>query len=1159
VLLLAVAVVVGFFLLVIWAAGWFFGVAIATKLVFTAIVFAGAVAFGLLLQRHAAARIESGLLEQGKKDIAAAKPDRRKELVALQQQMVEGFTALKSSRLGRAGGKAALYALPWYVIVGPPGVGKTTALKESGLDFPVGRAASMRGVSGTRNCDWWFANEAILLDTAGRYATDDDDQEEWFAFLDLLRRWRPRKPINGLIVALSITDLATANENQIAAISKQMRARIDEVTTRLKMLVPVYVLLTKADLIAGFTEFWGDLRPTERGQMWGTTFPLATGADPKEIFEREFDVLVRTLLGRATRRLHGERRPTMRRALWTFPQEFATLRPNVSAFVASLFAKNTFQETPILRGVFFTSGTQNARPSSRVLASMGAALGVRLPGDVGGIDPKSYFLTDVFRRVLFPDRDVAGQTEAEKRRQLLVRLAVTACTLTLAALLLLPAFMTWTRNRELVDSTAEIDTAVRAVNWTAPTSLAKDATRLDAAEARLRQLADWKENGVPVQLRWGMYTGDRLYGSLRGVYVGALNHLVIQPTKKDLEDRLRAMDAGPVRTSENFNRDLDTLKLYLMLGDPAHMDPAWAAPRLARACTVCLHARASDDEGTVVPHLLYAFEMLTRGELRPWESDKVLVGRARSILAQVPQKERLYEALVRDANSELPGIRRETIFYGSVAPFIQSRTGVKVAGAYTKAGWLRVRALLGEQREKLAAERWVLADDVNSGGASVIDELRTLYFERYQNAWRDFLLDLQVQDPGSAEVALEELNALAEPEWPYLRLIRIVSDNVTLDLDEPKGLIDKAVDKGKEVLLDAGPPKRTVSPVERAFKPVLRFGLPPEGSGDTPPQTGLSQYEGLLAKLVGALTDLRDAESGNDPRKVSDVFQEAVRSTSALLSEQDGFTRPLLSPLLINPISLAWGNVVKDAGSAVGANWETSAWTKWHDKLEGKYPFVQSGTEAPLADFLDFFAPGDGVLWSFYDESLKATLDHNGSSFTPARRFRSSVNYAPDFLGVCLKRGDAITKVLFAPKSDHAEVAFSVNLHSVSSTIGEVTFEVDGASYTYRNEPERWLPVVWPGKAPHCALLRVRGTRGLNEEIARRTDFGLFRLLDAAVIKPGRAGGKADGAPTLVATWPLQAAEGAFVSMDLRPARNENPLEPGYFKDYSCPRVITSR
>jgi type VI secretion system protein ImpL len=121
-----------------------------------------------------------------------------------------------------------------------------------------------------------------------------------------------------------------------------------------------------------------------------------------------------------------------------------------------------------------------------------------------------------------------------------------------------------------------------------------------------------------------------------------------------------------------------------------------------------------------------------------------------------------------------------------------------------------------------------------------------------------------------------------------------------------------------------------------------------------------------------------------------------------------------------------------------------------------------------------------------------------------------------------------------------------------------VTFEVDGVSHTYKNEPEQWIRVTWPGKTAHGARLRVRGASGLDEEISRPGDFGLFRLLDAGEVSQGKAGGRAEGTPTLVATWDLRAARSAVVKLDLRPARNEHPLTPGYFKGYTCPRMITA-
>src|SRR5260370_34379638 len=116
----------------------------------------------------------------------------------------------------------------------PPGAGTTPAVRHSGLVFPYldPSGGGVGGVGGPRNCDWWFTNEAILLDTAGRYATEADDHDEWVAFLDSLRKNRSRKPVNGVLVAISVTDLMEATDEQIDSYAKRLPERIDCITTR---------------------------------------------------------------------------------------------------------------------------------------------------------------------------------------------------------------------------------------------------------------------------------------------------------------------------------------------------------------------------------------------------------------------------------------------------------------------------------------------------------------------------------------------------------------------------------------------------------------------------------------------------------------------------------------------------------------------------------------------------------------------------------------------------------------------------------------------------------------------------------------------------------------------------------------------------------------
>src|ERR1700744_4262552 len=102
------------------------------------------------------------------------------EVQVLSTRLREALDALKRSRFGKAAGRRWLYQLPWYVLIGPPGSGKTTALVNSGLNFPLSGKYGRRGiggVGGTRSCDWWFTDEAVLIDTAGRYTTQDSAPE----------------------------------------------------------------------------------------------------------------------------------------------------------------------------------------------------------------------------------------------------------------------------------------------------------------------------------------------------------------------------------------------------------------------------------------------------------------------------------------------------------------------------------------------------------------------------------------------------------------------------------------------------------------------------------------------------------------------------------------------------------------------------------------------------------------------------------------------------------------------------------------------------------------------------------------------------------------------------------------------------------------------
>ena len=293
----------------------------ATILIITAAA-AGGIGFRIWRRRKSSEQLAEGIGEAAKEE---------DDGVVLKDKMKDALATLKKA----GGGKGDyLYDLPWYVIIGPPGAGKTTALVNSGLKFPLSRGATpaaVAGVGGTRYCDWWFTEDAVLIDTAGRYTTQDSDaksdKKSWFSFLDLLKKNRPRQPINGVIVAISLEDLMTLSSAEIASHSDAIRARLLELHDRLKVDFPVYAVFTKGDLVAGFMEFFGSLGENGRKQVWGATFQ--TNDKTRNLVGEvpfEFDALIERLNIDLTDRLQEEPAPSTRVALFGFPAQMAALK-----------------------------------------------------------------------------------------------------------------------------------------------------------------------------------------------------------------------------------------------------------------------------------------------------------------------------------------------------------------------------------------------------------------------------------------------------------------------------------------------------------------------------------------------------------------------------------------------------------------------------------------------------------------------------------------------------------------------------------------------------------------------------------------------------------------------------------------------------------------
>ena len=402
IVILAILLIFGFVLVMDWPwwVGFFIFMAFAG-------IGMGAVFLRKILMRRREEQFVSQVIEQDEARIKAAQAKDKDELADIQTKWKEAVEALRSSHLRKYGNP--LYVLPWYMIIGESGSGKTTALNSAKLSSPFVEVTRTSGVSGTKNCDWWFFEQAVIIDTAGRYAIPVDegrDKEEWQRFMNLLMKYRRKEPLNGLIVAVSADKILESSRETLEEDGKNIRRRIDELMRVLGTKFPVYLLITKCDLIQGMSKFCNSLPEKSLDQPMGfINQDLSTGMDV--FLEQAVNTIGERLRNLRLLLLHQSGAKGVNPELLLFPEEFENLRQGLSAFVKSAFMENPYQETPVLRGMFFSSGRQEGTPYSHFLKALGL-IGEKevLPGTSKGL-----FLHDFFSKILPADRGLLAPTK----------------------------------------------------------------------------------------------------------------------------------------------------------------------------------------------------------------------------------------------------------------------------------------------------------------------------------------------------------------------------------------------------------------------------------------------------------------------------------------------------------------------------------------------------------------------------------------------------------------------------------------------------------------------------------------------------------------------------------------------------------------------------
>ncbi|PQK74308.1 type VI secretion system membrane subunit TssM [Pantoea ananatis] len=542
----------------------------------------------------------------------------------LSQRFSEAAMRLKRTHFGRRQGSLwarinanYLYQLPWYLMIGAPGAGKTTALLNAGLKFPLtdtfGNEA-VRGVGGTRNCDWWFTDSAVLIDTAGRYALQESqrarDASEWQSFINLLKRYRARQPINGVIMSISVADLLSDSAEARFEQANALRDRLNELHQHTGIHFPVYIMVTKTDLLKGFMSYHGSLDKARRDAIWGFTFPWDAGKPNKQDWHPHFDLqftqLEQKLQLQLADQMTNERDLNERAECFLFPQEFSSLRPLLSEYLDIVFSPRAETVAWNPRGLFFTSGTQEGLPFDRVMGELSRKLQLRQAGShsiaawdrvnrsspIPGNKGQSFFIRDLLSNLVFRESGLAGSNRRwEYRNQLLhwIGYGMLAGALVIMSGLWLTSYY---QNQHYLQ---QVTARLPVISQQSQQVIHQPADNIFDLLPFLNNLVklpvsdQFSLDNPPLTMRAGLYRGNQVSDAAWALYQNALKSLLLPRVAQQITNLLRN-DPGD---DNEYSRN--ALRAYQMLYQPRNYDGeflrAWLLQNLQHSLPEKVSAR----------------------------------------------------------------------------------------------------------------------------------------------------------------------------------------------------------------------------------------------------------------------------------------------------------------------------------------------------------------------------------------------------------------------------------------------------------------------------------------------------------------------------------------------------------------------------------------
>lgn len=1102
-------------------------------------------------------------LQAERKQAIAAELDTTLPFVHAQEQALDQGLA---QFLANAGGRRALYRLPWYLVLGEQHAGKSSFIDRSDQRFALTRIDKVQRRGGhvrslAYPVGWWVSDDAVIIDPPGAFvshaspapvSTDDDASplppatpaRLWQHLLGWLLRNRSQRALSGLLLVVDLPALLHGTPATRLALAHVLRTRLFEVSNQLGSRLPLYVVLTKFDLLDGFDQLYGALPAAIREKLLGFTFSLdttGTGDAWLNEYADHYARLTSQMFEQVMDRLDTLGDAPQRARLFSLHAQLIGLGPILQGFLKETLGSDRFTTPALVRGVYWSSVVQHGDTLNAFVREAAQPYETELPVLEGRGQGKAlvYFIQHAFRRIVYQEAGLAGDNikVARSKRQLLW-VGTSVGMLALAV-----AIACWQR---YFDTNRTKATTVLAKSR--EYSRHEVDLRLDPTGRNLLEPLDQIRDAVTVfgdyRAAWpgvadfGLYQGRAIGPRVDEAYLNLLSRRFLPALASGVVD---AMETAPPGSEQQ----MAALRVYRMLEDRSNRRPEWVEQWMARQWQQRFpgQGRLQDD---LMRHLKYALAYADT-ELPQFRQR---VAEVQQGLRGLPLPERVYASLKHQAADQLNagldlrhqvGPAFDVVYRSSVSG--RQGESVMLAPMLTLKGFKDFFEPNSARFAELAMiDEWALGersqlDYSDADREALIERLRNLYSADYIDSWRRALNGFAVADFQDLDHGVAILQQFTGPAAPLHRLLDSVKNNTALS---SVGGVENIQAPEIPHPPTSRPGQQQAWAIERAFAGLSAML---KASGEKP-----SYYDEALV-AINAVHDYAKAVQDSPDRGRAAL--KAVHQRFSLTGQDPIGNLQRVATGLPEPVNHQVRKLADQTAKVLNVQalrelerrWDAEVYSFFQQRLAGRYPFVVRGPDASLDDFEAFFGP-KGRLQQFNDQYLKLFVKDNLEALQVGQGGPSLIR--SDVLEQ-LERADRIRETFFDQRGN-LSVQFSIEPLGLSANQRTSLLDLDGQLIAYTHGPRQITGVVWPNTLgqqvrSNLTLLRQNGN---SSSLEYRGPWSMFRLLSR---------GSLNGRTATSVDLSFRTGDGVM-RYRLNAEKAFNPITQAPFRGFTLPRGL---